>query len=138
MFLFVDLFVLLLFVCVTLYVTFLRAREQVGDARRKCNVQYPNLYATPGVHKQANEFNRWQRGHQSIFETLTMFSLCGLIGGLKYPIFTAVSGALCSLGNYLFQFGYGEERRRPQVGRFLARFGNVHFRGWYNERLVVK
>lgn len=36
----------------------------VMNARKEFNVQYPNLYATPGVHKQADEFNRVQRGHQ--------------------------------------------------------------------------
>ena len=37
---------------------------KVMSARKKFNVQYPNLYATPGFHKEADEFNRVQRGHQ--------------------------------------------------------------------------
>ena len=53
-------------------------------ARNKFNVPYPNMYATPGYHKEADAFNRVQRGHQNMLETLDTFSLLALIGGLKY------------------------------------------------------
>ena len=36
----------------------------VMAARKKLDVKYPNLYATPGFHKHADEFNSIQRGHQ--------------------------------------------------------------------------
>ena len=36
----------------------------VMKARKELDVKYPNLYATPGYHKNADEFNRIQRGHQ--------------------------------------------------------------------------
>mmetsp|Transcript_12377 Transcript_12377/g.17999 ORF Transcript_12377/g.17999 Transcript_12377/m.17999 type:complete len:115 (+) Transcript_12377:86-430(+) len=38
----------------------------VTKARKEFDVQYPNLYATPGFHKKADEFNRVQRGHQHL------------------------------------------------------------------------
>ena len=55
----------------------------VMRARRECDVHYPNLYATPGYHKNADVFNRVQRGHQSMFETAPVFMLMALIGGIK-------------------------------------------------------
>ncbi|KAL3916912.1 MAG: hypothetical protein SGILL_004960, partial [Bacillariaceae sp.] len=55
-------------------------------ARDKCNVQYPNLYATPGFHKEADEFNRVQRGHQNFLEANDTYAILTLLGGLKYPI----------------------------------------------------
>ena len=39
---------------------------KVMAARKKFNVPLPNLYATPGHHKEADSFNRVQRGHQHV------------------------------------------------------------------------
>ena len=75
-------------------------------ARKKLDVQYPNLYGTPGFHKNADEFNRVQRGHQSIFESLDAFTFMALIGGIKFPIVCAVSGLFYSAGCYLYHVGY--------------------------------
>lgn len=77
-------------------------------ARNDFNVQYPNLYATPGFHKQADEFNRVQRGHQSLFESLTFVMVMGLMGGIKHPMASAVSGALYCVGNVLYMLGYAD------------------------------
>ena len=38
----------------------------VMKARKQYEVKYPNLYAVPGVHKDADAFNRVQRGHQNM------------------------------------------------------------------------
>lgn len=38
----------------------------VMKARKRFEVKYPNLYAVPGVHKDADAFNRVQRGHQNM------------------------------------------------------------------------
>merc|ERR1712093_769466 len=54
-------------------------------ARKTLKVPYPNLYAVPGVHEKADEFNRVQRGHQNMFETLSSMIAMTLVGGLKYP-----------------------------------------------------
>lgn len=56
---------------------------EVMKARKAFNVPYPNLYATPGFHKQADEFNRVQRGHQNMYETSGIFSLMSLFSGLR-------------------------------------------------------
>lgn len=55
----------------------------VVKARKNLDVPLPNLYATPGVHKHAEEFNRIQRGHQSILEMITSVTAMALVGGLK-------------------------------------------------------
>mmetsp|Transcript_20625 Transcript_20625/g.43201 ORF Transcript_20625/g.43201 Transcript_20625/m.43201 type:complete len:151 (-) Transcript_20625:168-620(-) len=77
-------------------------------ARKKYNVPIPNLYATPGQHKEADAFNRVQRGHQSMFETLGAFTGLALVGGLKNPITCSICSALYLGGCYLFQVGYSD------------------------------
>jgi glutathione S-transferase len=37
-------------------------------ARKEYGIGYPNLYATPGYHDKADEFNRVQRSHQNYME----------------------------------------------------------------------
>ncbi len=58
----------------------------VMKGRKEFNVPYPNLYATPGVHKHADEFNRIQRSHQNYMEMLDSYIAMTLLGGLKYPL----------------------------------------------------
>lgn len=62
--------------------------SKVMKARDEYDVQYPNLYATPGFHKQADAFNRVQRGHQSMFESVAPTILASLVGGLRYVVET--------------------------------------------------
>jgi glutathione S-transferase len=78
----------------------------VMKARKQFNVQYPNLYGVPGYHKNADEFNRVQRGHQHIFEAISDFRICSLIGGLQHPIAVAVAGLVWNVGSVLFMLGY--------------------------------
>jgi glutathione S-transferase len=90
----------------------------VMEARKKFNVPYPNLYATPGLHKQADEFNRVQRGHQSLFEQLSSFMALSLLGGIKHPITTAVAGLLFCIGNYLYLLGYSDTTLAVESARY--------------------
>ena len=89
----------------------------VMSARKKFGVDYPNLYATPGFHKDADAFNRVQRGHQNMFEALPLFIAAALIGGLKHPIAVAVEGILFCLGSYLYQAGYADTKLAPEKAR---------------------
>jgi hypothetical protein len=75
------------------------------------------MYATPGVHKEADAFNRVQRGHQNMFETLSTFSLMALIGGLKYPIACSVYSALYNVGCILYQQGYADLKLDVKAAR---------------------
>jgi glutathione S-transferase len=78
----------------------------VMAAREKYNVPYPNLYAVPGYHKNADEFNRIQRSHQNFVEGLTGYVAMSLLGGLKYPLANAIGSVLFCVGSVLYQKGY--------------------------------
>lgn len=91
---------------------------KVMEARKSCDVQYPNLYATPGFHKKADEFNRCQRGHQAFFEMETSTALFGLIGGLKHPLVAAVAGVFFAVGSVLYQKGYADTSLDVKMARY--------------------
>ena len=91
----------------------------VMTARKSLDVQYPNLYATPGFHKQADAFNRVQRGHQSMFESLGSFIPAALIGGSKYPLFVSASGIFYCVGSYLFMAGYADTKLEVGTARHM-------------------
>jgi glutathione S-transferase len=91
---------------------------KVMAAREKFNVPYPNMYATPGYHKEADAFNRVQRGHQNYFELLLLFTICNLTGGLKYPLVNVGAVVLFSLGSILYQAGYSDTALDVNVARF--------------------
>ena len=99
---------------------------KVMAARKKYNVKLPNLYATPGFHEKANEFNRVQRGHQNMLESISDFRVCSLIGGLHYPIVVAVCGVLYSAGAYLYMAGYSDNSLDAQGAR-LKKGGPIKF-----------
>jgi glutathione S-transferase len=90
----------------------------VMAARKRFAVPYPNLYATPGYHKQADEFNRVQRGHQNMFESLPQVMAMTLIGGLKYPTTNAAGFALYLLGSYLYLKGYADTSLDVKMARY--------------------
>ena len=81
---------------------------QVMNARKKYDVQYPNLYAVPGVHKDADAFNQVQRGHQNALEQYPGFLALCLVGGLKHPIANALGGVIWTIGRFLYMSGYTE------------------------------
>ena len=68
----------------------------VMKGRKELDVPLPNLYATPGVHKHAEEFNRIQRSHQNFMESLDSYIAMTLLGGLKYPVACAVGSEYSS------------------------------------------
>ena len=90
----------------------------VMKARKNCDVPYPNLYATPGFHKQADEFNRVQRGHQSYFESYTNVAAMCLVGGLKHPLLAAVASVAFSVGSVFFQIGYADTTLDVATARY--------------------
>ena len=91
----------------------------VMAARRRCEVPYPNLYATPGFHKNAEEFNRVQRGHQSMFETMPNMVIMALVGGITYPLATTACAVLYSLGNFLYLIGYSDMNLNVRNARYM-------------------
>jgi len=100
------------------FITFTFLGSKVMIARKEMDVPYPNLYATPEYHKQADAFNRVQRGHQSMIETLVSFTAFGLIGGIKHPYLCIVSGVFYCAGNFLFLKGYADLGLDVKMARY--------------------
>ena len=102
--------------------------SKVMTARKDCDVQYPNLYATPGFHKRADDFNRVQRGHQAFFEHYTNVAAMCLVGGLKHPILAAVASVAFAFGSVLFQTGYADTTLDVKTARY-KRGGGIKWIG---------
>ena len=100
------------------FVTNIMMGGPVMRARKRFDVPYPNLYATPGHHKEADAFNRVQRGHQSMFETLPHLMSFALVGGLQYPLVSAVSALAYCLGSYFFLQGYSDTSLDVKSARY--------------------
>lgn len=91
---------------------------KVMTARDNLKVPYPHLYATPGHHDKADDFNRIQRGHQSYFETLTTFTGMCLVGGVQNPLLATGSAVMYHLGSYFYQVGYGDNTLDVKMARY--------------------
>jgi glutathione S-transferase len=104
--------------CVLPFVASTYMGGMVIKSRDSCGVEYPNLYATPGFHKKADDFNRCQRGHQSMFEFLTSFTASGLLGGLKHPKIAAAAGIIFSVGSIFYQIGYADTTLDVKMARY--------------------
>jgi glutathione S-transferase len=102
----------------------------VMKSRKECDVQYPNLYATPGHHDKADEFNRVQRGHQNFLEGLTSYTALSLIGGLAHPLSVAIGGVLYSVGSVLYQKGYADTTQDVATARY-KKGGAVKWIGFF-------
>ena len=91
---------------------------RVMGARSKFAVPYPNLYAVPGVHEKADAFNRVQRGHQNMLETLPSVIAMVLVAGLKYPRIAAGASVAYCAGSYFYQTGYADESKDVKGARY--------------------
>ena len=96
-------------------------------ARYKYDIHYPNLYGVPGYHKNAEEFNRVQRGHQHYFEGTGFYLMISLAAGLKYPVFVSWMNILYIVGSLLYQWGYKNLNLNVNWARF--RRGGSRARG---------
>ena len=91
---------------------------KVMSARKKFNVPLPNLYAVPGVHDKADDFNRVQRGHQNMFETMSSVMSMVLVAGLKYPVVAASCAAAFCVGNCFSLPGYAASSKDGAGARY--------------------
>jgi glutathione S-transferase len=103
---------------------------QVMGARRKFDVQYPNAYATPNYHKNADEFNRYQRGHQNFLEYAHGYRMMTLIGGLEYPLACAIGSLFWSVGCVLYLKGYADSTLDVKTARY-KRGAGIKWIGWF-------
>lgn len=81
----------------------------VGRARKRLGVEYPDMYSST-----SKEFNCIQRAHQNTLEGQGTFLSMLFIGGLQYPKITAAVGTLYLASRVAFALGYytGEPKNR--------------------------
>ncbi|KAL1348598.1 uncharacterized protein LOC107458039 [Arachis duranensis] len=100
---------------------------QVAIARKRYKVPYPTLYASESQNKDAKLFNCIQRGHQNSLETMAIFFMLMILGGLKHPSICGVLGVLYIIARYFYFKGYatGDPINRLKIGRlfFVALVG---------------
>eukprot|EP01026_Neomeris_dumetosa_P042288 TRINITY_DN351_c1_g1_i3.p6 TRINITY_DN351_c1_g1~~TRINITY_DN351_c1_g1_i3.p6 ORF type:complete len:107 (-),score=7.79 TRINITY_DN351_c1_g1_i3:1393-1713(-) len=79
---------------------------------------YASKETCKGTEEDIKVFNCVQRGHQNALEALPTFYTMLILSGVKYPIFSAICGAVYVVGRILYFQGYSS--RGPQ-GRFRGR-----------------
>ncbi|KAL8246762.1 hypothetical protein R6Q59_007978 [Mikania micrantha] len=122
------------------YVLNIYMQIQVGRARKKYNVLYPILYATEADSKDFKLFNCIQRGHQNSLESLPIFFVMMVVGGLKHPLICTGLGLGYTVSRYFYFTGYssGNPKKRLPIGGFngLALLGLVVVNIWFGLSLV--
>nr|CAH0109517.1 unnamed protein product [Daphnia galeata] len=74
---------------------------QVGKMRKKFKITYPTMYSNDNTL-----FNCYQRAHQNTLENYPQFLMLLFIGGIHYPLVTAVAGLVWIVGKVSYSLGY--------------------------------
>ncbi|CAM0875208.1 unnamed protein product [Alopecurus aequalis] len=111
---------------------------QVGGARKKYKVPYPNMYAIESENKDAKLFNCVQNS----LENMPMFFVTVLLGGLQHPVIAAALGVLYILARFFYFKGYatGVPENRLKLGgfNFLAIIGLILCTASFGINLVIR
>ncbi|EPT01602.1 membrane-associated proteins in eicosanoid and glutathione metabolism [Fomitopsis schrenkii] len=96
----------------------------VGRARGRAKIPYPQLYAEKAEaaeSKEANKFNCAQRAHQNTLEYLPLIITGTLITSLKYPILAAAACGTWAASRFVYTIGYssGDPAKRNNLGAGL-------------------
>ncbi|KAK9062138.1 hypothetical protein SSX86_019324 [Deinandra increscens subsp. villosa] len=130
----------ILFTLAAYYFVNLYMQIQVGRARKKYKVLYPALYATEADTKDYKLFNCIQRGHQNSLESLGMFYVLMVVGGLKHPLICTGLGSVYTVARFFYFTGYssGDPKARLPIGGLngFALLGLVIVNIWFGVSLV--
>ncbi|XP_075051452.1 glutathione S-transferase 3, mitochondrial-like [Mixophyes fleayi] len=91
------------------YVLLMYLGINVGKARKKYNVKYPQMYSD-----KENVFNCIQRAHQNTLEVYPGWLIFQLIAGLAFPISASVLGVIWVTSRFSYAHGYytGDPQKR--------------------------
>ena len=96
---------------------------QVGKARKRHGVAYPNLYAPPGGSGDA--FNCVQRGHQNTLEAAPCHLALLIVAGLVHPVPAAAAGAVWLAGRVAYFSGYATGSPRARARGAFGHLGSL-------------
>ncbi|XP_008774995.1 microsomal glutathione S-transferase 3-like [Phoenix dactylifera] len=115
---------------------------QVGKARKKYKVFYPNLYAIESENKDAKLFNCVQRGHQNSLEAMPVFFATLLVSGFQHPLIAAGLGVFYTVARFFYFKGYstGVPENRLKIGglNFVALFGLIICMASFGIHLLIR
>ncbi|ETW07239.1 hypothetical protein H310_01804 [Aphanomyces invadans] len=94
------------------------AGVRVLGARKKFNINYPQMYAEKS-DEHCHEFNCYQRAHQNVLENLPVFLALLFVSSVYRPTWAAIAGFVRVVGFVVYVIGYstGEPGKR-QYGAF--------------------
>lgn len=75
---------------------------QVGKQRRNCGLKYPKMYEDTEI----SVFNCYQRAHQNTLEAYPAYLTLLVLGGLGFPLTSAILGLVWVVGRLLYSLGY--------------------------------
>ncbi|CAH2222414.1 microsomal glutathione S-transferase 3-like [Pelobates cultripes] len=105
------------------YVMLMYLGINVGKARKKYGVKYPQMYSD-----KENVFNCIQRAHQNTLEAYPAWLIFQLIAGLAYPLSASVLGAIWVTSRFSYAWGYytGDPQKRMKGAYgYIGLFGVI-------------
>ncbi|XP_053560785.1 microsomal glutathione S-transferase 3 [Bombina bombina] len=91
------------------YIMLMYLGINVGKARKKYGVKYPQMYSD-----KEQIFNCIQRAHQNTLEVYPAWLIFQLIAGIAFPLSAAVLGAIWVTSRFSYAWGYytGDPEKR--------------------------
>lgn len=109
---------------------------RVGSFRKAAKIPYPFEYASyeqvqtasPASKKAMLAFNSAQRAHQNFGENHPTVIGTLLISGLRWPVATAILGAVWSVNRIIYAIGYTNSGEEGGKGRYYGiGWGLAHY-----------